>query len=333
MGDTTPTGGSPTAGAGPEPPSPGWRELRALWPLLVLMALVVGWTELQFATALSAVLASTAVAAVIAVLKLLPATTEKDAKLDFANSLKSHTLARRLWRTNAVVLFGTLLLGSVRVRVDEDSSRTRIYPIDPAGASTAQDASASARILDGKHATKLFFVGLPLGRATRFASTSNHVSDVVTSWPWFVPTLVYPEDFRPLPEVAVLLSPHFRTMIGRGKWLRLLILSHGAPPVVLAEDTLKSFESRMVVFDSARIADDTLAARWLPIATDSLHLEAPLISVVVAEWLTNRRPLRSTRLLVPGQQVRTILINQQNDTIRTVRTTLTSGLSNVVLRN
>lgn len=333
MGDTTPAGGSPTAGAAPEPPSPGWRELRALWPLLLLMALVVGWTELQFASALSTIMASTALATVIAILKLLPDKTEKDAKLDFANSLKSHTLARRLWRTSAVFLLGTLLLGSVRVSVDEHAVRTRIYPIDPAGESTAKDASASAKILDGKNATKSFLVGLPLGRAARFATTNNHVSVVVKAWPWFVPALSYPEDFRPLPELAVLLSPNFRLMIGHGKWLRLLVLSDGARPVVLAEDTLKAFESRMVVFDSARIVNDTLAARWLPIATDSLNLDASLIPSVVKEWLNRRRLVRSTRLLVPGQQVRTVLINQQNDTIRNVRTTLTSGLSNVVLRD
>ena len=153
------------------------------------------------------------------------------------------------------------------------------------------------------------------------------------SWPWFVPTLSYPEDFEPLPELAVLPSPNLRLMIGRGKWLRLLVLSDGAPSEVLAEDTLKTYESRIVVFDSARIVNDTLAARWRPLAADSLQLDTALVASVVDDWLRSRRLLRSTRLLVPGQQVRVALVNQKSDTIRSVRTTLTSGLSNVVLRD
>jgi hypothetical protein len=329
MSDAT----SQTVGTTPEPGAPGWRELRALWPLLLLVALVVGWTELQFASALSAISASAVVAVVAGILKWLPEKTESSAKLSLANSLKSHTLARRLWKTSAVFALGTLLLGSVRVSVGEHAGRTRIYKIDASGASAAKDVSASAQVLDGKNSTKSFLVGLPFGRAARFASTNNDVSVVVKSWPWFVPTLSYPDDFQPLPEVAVLPSPNFRLMIGRGKWLRLLVLTDGAPPELLAEDTLKAYESRMVVFDSARIANDTLVARWSPLAKDSLQLDSSLVAPVVDEWLKSRRLVRSTRLLVPGQQVRVALINQKGDTIRSVRTTLTSGLSNVVLHD
>ena len=324
---------SQTAGPTPEPPAPGWRELRALWPLLLLVALVIGWTELQFASTLTAIGASAVVAVVAGALKWLPASTESSAKLSLANSLKSHTLARQFWKTSAVFLLGTLLLGTVRVSVEEHAARTRIYRIDPTGESSAKDASASAQILDGKNATKSYLVGLPFGRAARFASTNNDVSRVVKSWPWFVPTLSYPDDFQPLPELAVLPSPNLRLMIGRGKWLRLLVLSDGAAPDVLAEDTLTAYESRIVVFDSARIGNDSLTARWRPIAADSLQLDTALVTPVVDEWLKGRRLMRSTRLLVPGQQVRVVLINQKSDTIRSVRTTLTSGLSNVVLHD
>ncbi len=324
---------SQAAGTSPEPPEPGWRELRALWPLLVLVALAAGWTELQFASARSAISASAVVAAVAAVLKWLPEKTESSAKRDIANTLRSRTLARRLWKTSAVFLLATLLLGTVRVSVDEHAARTRIYRIAPDGASNAKDASASARSLDGKNATTSFFIGLPFGRPARFASTNNDVSLVVRAWPWRVPALSYPEDFQSLPQLAVLPSPNYRLMIGRGKWLRLLVLSDHTPPDVLAEDTLKAYEPRMVAFDSARITSDTLAMRWRAVAADSLQLDTALITSVVHEWLTNRRLVRSTRLLVPGQHVRVLLLNQKNDTIRSVRTTLTSGLSNVVLRD
>ena len=329
---TTPAAGAPPVSSAPEPPAPGWHELHALWPLLVLVCLVFVWTELEFASALSTIKAMTAVVVVIWILKWLPDKTQQGARLDFANFLRSRTLARRLWTSCAVFLLGTLLLGSVAVRADGHAARTRIYSIDPAGATRARDASFSARTLDDKHVAT-FLIGLPIRRAVRFASTNNDVSVVVSAWPWFVPTLTYPEDFRPLPELMVLPSPRLRLAIGRGKWLRLLVLSDDAPQDVLADDTLQTYGSRVVVFDSARVGADTLAARWRLLAADSLQLDSALTVDVVDEWLKSRRLVRSTRLLVPGQHVRVIMVNQRSDTMAHTRTTLTSGLSNVVLRD
>jgi len=309
-----------------EPTGPGWRELRALWPLLVLLALVVTWTNLQFGSLWSLVKTSGAFVLIGAVLRFLPSSFATGVRADFANALRPQRRAWALWIAIAIFTVASLFLGSAKVKTDKLTHPVEIYWTDSSG----QAPAGGHKMLDS-NSERSFHIPLPFAKRVYLASSNNEMSRVLTVYPWKVRSVTYPRDFSTLPELAVLLAPKLRLLLGGGRWLRLVIIREGPSPKILAEDTLRAFRSRMVVFDTSALLDETVRARWLPIATDSLSLDAPNAQLVVEDWL-QRRLLRSSEPLLPDQQIRVVLLNQNNDTIKIARVTLTPGLSNVVLR-
>jgi hypothetical protein len=318
----------------PKAPAPAvgsWKDLHALLPLLILVGMVVAWTNLQLSYVWSAVTGSVALAAVLAVLKYLPSKYKESAQADFALALRSSKRAGDLWMAIGVVFLASLVVGSAKVNADKLPRSVSIYRVDGGGGRAREASSRSGKMLVSRNAERSFFVGLPFRRHVTFASSNNEMSRVLTVYPWAVPSVTYPSDFSTMPEVAVLLSPRYRSLLGHGHWLRLVVIRDGAMPKILAEDTLRLFQSRVVAFDTSSMSDESARTLWLPIARDSLSLDAETAQIVVTDWL-HRKILRSAEPLIPDQQLRLALLNQNNDTIRIARIILTPGLSHVVLR-
>jgi hypothetical protein len=310
-----------------KPPPLNWRELRALWPLLILLALVITWVNLQFGTLWSLVKTSVAFAVIGALLKFLWPSFADGVRTDFANALRSRKIARALWIATPIFIAASFLVGSARVKAEKVTRAVAIYRIEANGRAPV----AGRKMLDALHSSQQsFYIPLPFKKRVLLASTNNEISRALTVYPWAVPSVTYPTDFASLPELAVLLSPNLRPKFGAGRWLRLVVLRESPSPKVLAEDTLRTFQSRMVVFDTSALSDDAAKARWLALASDSLSLDAGTAPLVVDDWL-KRRPLRTSEPLLPDQRIRLILLNQNNDTVKSARVTLTPGLSNVVL--
>jgi hypothetical protein len=306
-----------------------WRELRALWPLLFFLAALLTWTKLEFGAVWSAVTTSAGALAAWAVVKFIKSSVEDGVKKDFLNALRSRRRARELWLALGAVVLASLVVGSVRVNADKLTRSVGIYRVQ-LESSAARAPGRSPHLLNAASAQRSFYVGLPFGKTVYLATSNNEMSRPMTVYPWIVPAISYPGDFSSLAELAVLPAPRVRLEFGGGRWLRLVIAREGDHPKLLAQDTLRSFQSRIVVFDTSTISDETARARWLPLAQETFSMDPSDAELLVTDWL-HRRSMRSIDPLLPGQQLRVTLLNQKSDTVKTTVVTLNPGLSNAVL--
>lgn len=322
-----------TAQTAPADKKVEWRELDALWPLLVFLIVLLSWTALQFGTLWSAVTTSAGAAAAFSLIKFIKSSVEDSARRDFLIALQSGRRAKELWRASGAVALASLVVGSVKVNADKLTHSVGIYRVELESSNPGAHTRRSPHLLNATSTHQSFHVGLPFGKSIYLATSNNEMSGPITVYPWVVPEISYPGDFSPLSELAVLLTPTLRSQFGDGRWLLLVITRQGSHPKVLAEDTLRTLQSRIVVFDTSTISDETARARWLPLARDSLDqpVEPADAELVVADWM-HRQLLRSIDPLLPGQQLRVSLLNQKSETVKKAVITLTSGLSNVVLR-
>jgi hypothetical protein len=319
--------------AAPTPTTPiNWRELRALPPLLIVLALVLAWTKMQFGVLVSAISTSVGVLAAWKLVKSLPAAIRESAQTDFLKAMPSRRLAKLLWIASSVLGVGSLLIGSARVNAEKLTRSVIVYRVQLESERAGEGSLGKQRVLEAPSSEKSFYVGLPFGKRVYLATSNNEMSRPMTVYPWIVPSVTYPGDFSSLPEVAILPAPRIRLEFGGDRWLRLVITREGTHPRTLAEDTLRAFQSRIVVFDTSTLSNDAAKALWVPLAKDSFSLDAADAELVVGDWLHNRQLLRSVDPLLPGQRVRVTLLDQKGDTISTASVTLTPGLSNVVLR-
>jgi hypothetical protein len=135
------------------------------------------------------------------------------------------------------------------------------------------------------------------------------------------------ETLRLLHDIAKTAESMYR--VGEGR--QADVLRANVEIANMAEDTLRTFQSRVLAFDTSTVSDETARTTWLPFARDSLSIDAADAELVVTDWL-HRQLLRSVDPLLPGQQLRVTLLNQKSNTLRTAVVTLSPGLSNVVLR-
>jgi hypothetical protein len=308
-----------------------WRKLPAVWPLLLFLFALGSWTKLEFGNFVAGVSSGLGFAAVIAVIKFIRPSLEKSFTADFLKTLKSRQRAGQLWIALVLVMLASLTVGSVKVNSDKLTHTVGIYRVQLESNAAGNPARGSRHLLNAASAQQSFYVAPPFGRRVYLATSNNEMSREMTVYPWIVPTISYPGDFTSLSELAILPAPRMRLEFGAGRLLHLVVAREGEHPRILAEDTLRAFQSRIVAFDTSTVSDETARKSWLPLARDSFSMEASDADLVVTDWL-HRQLLRSVDPLLPGQQIRVTLLNQRSDTLRTAVVTLAPGLSNVVLR-
>jgi hypothetical protein len=301
-------------------------------PLLVFVFAVGTWTKLEFGYAVAAISSGLGFVAAAAIARFIFPSVRASVRADFLKALESRRSARLLTIAVVVVLLATLTVGSVKVDSDKLAHTVDVYRVELESNGPGGATQASRHQLSAANAHQSFYVGMPFGRRVHLATSNNEVSREMKVYPWMVPTISYPGDFRPLSELAILPAPRIRLEFGDGRWLRLVVAREGTHPKILAEDTLRAFQSRVVAFDTSTVSDETARATWLPLARNSFSMDSSDTELVVTDWLLHRQVVRSPDPLLPGQQLRVILLNQKNDTLRTVVVTLSPGLSNVVLR-
>jgi len=308
-----------------------WRELPVVWPLLASIFFLGTWANLQFGGLVSSISSGIGFVGALALAKFILPYVKTSFMASFLNAMKPPRRAVKLWIVFAVAMVATLTVGSVKVSSDKLTHTVDIYRVKLDGNGAGAATRASRHLLNAANAQQSFYVPMPFRRRVYLATSTNELSREMTVHPWVVRTISYPGDFSPLSELAILPAQRLRLELGAGRWLHLVVAREGAHPKILAEDTLRAFQSRVVVFDTSTVSDERARASWLPLAREIFSMDSSDAELVVTDWL-HRQLVRSSDPLLPGQQLRVILLNQKSDTLRTAVVTLSPGLSNVVLR-
>jgi hypothetical protein len=308
-----------------------WQKLPVAWPLVACIFALGSWANLEFGSVMSSISSGVGFLAAFAVVKFIFPLVKTSFIASFLKALESRRLARTLWIVLVVAMLATLTVGSVKVNSDKLPHTVDIYRVQLESNGAGAGTQSGRHLLNSAKAQQSFYIGLPFRKRIYLATSNNEMSREMTVYPWIVPSISYPGDFKPLSQLAILPAPRMRLEFGVGRWLRLVVAREGAHPKILAEDTLRAFQSRVVAFDTSTVSDETARTSWLPLARDSLSIEAADAELVVTDWL-HRQLLRSVDPLLPGQQLRVTLLNQKKDTLRTAVVTLSPGLSNVLLR-
>lgn len=308
-----------------------WRNLRAAGPLLLLVLVLGTWANLQFGTSMSSIKSGVGYLAAVAVVRFIFPSVKASFTKDFLKGLESRRLANVLWIALLVAVLATLTVGSLKVNSDKLTPTVEIYPVQLNGNRAGAAMHSNRHVLNAANAPQFFYFGMPIRRRVYLATSTNELSREMTVYPWVVHTISYPGDFNPMSELAILPAPRMRLEFGAGRWLHLVVAREGAHPRILAEDTLRAFQSRVLAFDTSIVSDETARKSWLAVARDSFSMDSADAELVVTDWL-HRQLVPSLDPLLPGQQLHVILLNQKSDTLRKTVVTLSPGLSNVVLR-
>jgi hypothetical protein len=120
---------------------------------------------------------------------------------------------------------------------------------------------------------------LPVGREVWFY-TSTHASARSTRvWPWWRPSLQYPDEFDEVPRVHALpLFPLFRGL-PTGCSLAFIVREHDSGGTLLAADTLSSLAGLQLVLRDSMPLDTLSRRRW----DDSLRLRTRRAAIADAE--------------------------------------------------
>jgi len=321
-----------TTPSAPTGPDVDWRKLRAARPLVLFVFVLGTWTKLEFGNAVAGISSGLGFLLAMALIKFIRPAIEKSVRADFLKALESRQRARMLWIVLAVAMLASLTVGSVKVNSDRLTHTVDIYRVELENNRIGAPAQQSRHLLNAANAQRSFYIPMPLRKRVYLATSNNEMSREMTVYPWIVPTISYPGDFSRLSELAILPAPRMRLEFGAGRWLRLVVAREGAHPKILAEDTLRAFQSRVVAYDTSTVSDEMARTSWLALARDSFPTEAPDAELIVTDWLLHRQLVRSVDPLLPGQQLRVTLLNQKSETLRTAAVTLSPGLSNVLLR-
>jgi hypothetical protein len=272
------------------PGAPRLTQLVALVPLILLDIVVGLWLRLHAGGLVAWVSANVVAVVVTIVTQLLPDDTVKDAKLQFANALRSRKLARLLW----VALLGAVVAGStvssVHVTPDDPSNRTDLYRVDD------------------------LVVVPPWGRNVQLVSQSRRTADTRV-YPWKPTSLSYPSQFDSAVTVALLPTGDFIAALADGP-LRIAVLNDSGTPAVIADDTLHRVQSLVLSFGNPGTPDSTTRRAWTNIVTtQNPGVDPALAGQLVDDWVQHSRWTRTTQTLKRGDRLRIVVLNAKGDTL------------------
>lgn len=318
------------------PPKPPihWRELHALWPLLILDLLLLFILKRHFDELRGWIIGNVGGVLIAWLLTFLPKATVDSMKDSVANLLKSKSLGRAFKAAIVLVLIASAFVGSVHIIAkDAPAAPVTLHWVE---ASDSGETVVQSKVLDGLRPHRDFFVPMwPTGRKLAVSTSTHRRTPSLTMYPWSAPSLEYPGNFGAVVSVALLPAPDF--LIGaQGNPLMVRVSEAGGQMRTLALDTLTD-GSRLGARTVSSVTPPPLSketrSQWLEL----LQTEAgdpdttPAVPVVTA-WMTHHRPIRSRRDLVLGDSLRIAVFRGTGDTIASQNVRLDSALSNVIVQ-
>ena len=322
-----------TAGDPPtEPVAPDWRELRALWPLLLLDFGILFILRWHFEAFWEWLIANVALLVGLAVWNFLPEKTIEGAKLALARLLTRRDLARGLYGAVALVLILSFFASSMHVVAKEaPATQVTLYWIEP---TDSGDVVVGEKLLDAVRDHQDFFVPLwPTGRKVSLATSTHLRTATMSLYPWSAPFVAYPGSFHSLVSVALLPTPDFLTAAG-GDPLMVRISEATGARRTLALDTLTDgwhLRALILSFVSPQPPNAETRQRWIAVIQTAAEDPDTMAAVPIVNGWMKYRPTRARRDLVIGDSLRIAIFKPPAETLATRSVRLDSAFSDVLM--